>query len=156
MPGKAPAVASARGLTRMTAFRAGPFLSYASIRSRCISTKPRAVSLPSFILPWMSAILASSKAKFPACAAELVARVEPGQAAHRLTEIDPQGVNAHPIPPLAVSKPGEAGGDELQRNRAQAAGWRNWEVRALKRSEGFFYPKPAAAPRGGRQLSIRM
>src|SRR5262249_52264254 len=42
------------------AFRAGPFLSYASMRSRYIWPSPRHVSVFALSAAWMSAIVASS------------------------------------------------------------------------------------------------
>src|SRR5690242_1499739 len=66
------ATRNAAGLTTTIALRAGPFLSYASMRLRYCSTSARHVSVPARIAAWTSAIVVSSTRKagaaVPACA----------------------------------------------------------------------------------------
>src|SRR4029450_6549933 len=59
----ASAVASAPALTVTMAFSAGPFLSYASMRSRYIWTSTRHVSVRALSAAWISAMVASSVRK---------------------------------------------------------------------------------------------
>src|SRR4029453_12542495 len=96
----ASAVASAPALTVTMAFSAGPFLSYASMRSRYIWASTRHVSVRALSAAWISAMVASSdrkswKASAPAGAAGRSPRARTSNGA-----IDRSAISLIATPPV--------------------------------------------------------
>src|SRR5262245_4897525 len=83
----------------MIAFSAGPFLSYASMRSRYICTSARQVSVRAFRAAWMSAMVASSVRKSWKAPASIGAARKSPRARMRGAAISRSGVCLMPVLP---------------------------------------------------------